>query len=163
MTKIENEQLIADIARDLVSQIAPQELPLFRPNSEAYFKDPEKALQSQSAKDDMLGFGAGDAVVLLTPIVLATLNEVVKFVVEEAKKSVQGEGAAWIQQAIKAMFKKFHQSEAGDKKKPAALTAEQLAQVRKIAFNKARQLKLSEDRAKILADAVVGSLATAPS
>jgi hypothetical protein len=163
MAKIENEQLIADIARDLVSQIAPQELPLFRASSEAYFKDPEKALQSQSAKDDMLGFGAGDAVVLLTPIVLATLNEVVKFVVEEAKKSVQGEGAAWIQQSIKAVFKKFHQSEAGDKKKPAALTVEQLAQVRKIAFNKARQLKLSEDRAKILADAVVGSLATAPS
>ncbi len=163
MTDIEDKDLITELARDVVSQIAPQELPLFRANSEAYFKDPEKVLQSQAAKDEMLGFGAGDAVVLLTPIVLATLDEVVKFVVEEVKKSVQGEGAARIQQAIKALFKKFRQPEADDKKKPAPLTPEQLVQVRRIAFNKARQLKLSEERAKLLADAVVGSLATAPS
>ncbi len=163
MTDIEDKELITELARDVVSQIAPQELPLLRANSEAYFKDPQKALQSQPAKDEMLGFGAGDAVVMLTPIVLATLNEVVIFVGAEVKKSAQGEGAAWIQQAIKALFNKFRQPEADHKKKAAALTAEQLAQVRKIAFNKARQLKLSEDRAKILAEAIVGNLATVPS
>lgn len=162
MTDIENKELIHELARDVITQIAPQELPLFRAHSEAYFKDPQNALQSQSAKDELLGFGVGEAVVLLTPIALATLNEVVMFVGGEVKKSAQGEGAAWIQQAIKALFKKFRQPEVDDKKMPAALTPEQLTQVRKIAFNKARQLKLSEDRAKILADAVVGSLATAP-
>jgi hypothetical protein len=162
MTDINNE-LINDLARDVVTQIAPQELPLFRAHSEAYFKDPQKALQSQSAKDDMLGFGVGEAIVLLTPIALATLDEVVKFVVEEAKKSAQDQGADLIQQQIKTLFKKFHYPDSNDKKNPAALTSEQLAQVRKIAFNKARQLNLSEDRAKILADAVVGSLATAAS
>ena len=115
------------------------------------------------AGDSLKVEGANEAVVLLTPVALATLNEVVMFVGGEVKKSAQGEGAAWIQQAIKAVFKKFRQPEADDKKKPAALTPEQLAQVRKIAFNKARLLKLPEDRAKILADAVVGSLVAVPS
>lgn len=163
MSEITEKQLISEVARDLIADLAPQELPLFRAHSEAYFKDPQKAVQSQSAKDEMLGFGAGDAVVLLTPIVLATLDEVVKFVGEEMKTSVQGEGAAWIQQAVKSLFKKFRPSEADDKKKLTALTAEQLAQVQNIAFNKARQLKLSADRSKILADAIVGSLAIVPS
>lgn len=163
MTDLENKELINELARDMVMQIAPQELPLFRANSEAYFKDPEKTLKSQSAKDEMLGFGAGDAVILLTPIILATLNDVVKFVSEEVKKSVEGESAGWFHQMIKAMFNKYRPLEVDNKKKPAALTAEQLVHVHKIAFSKARQLKLSEDRAKILADAVVGSLVAVPS
>ena len=162
MAEITEEQLLSEVGRDLIADLAPQELPLFRANSEAYFKNPEKALQGQIGKDEMLGFGAGDAVVLLTPIVLAILNEVVKFVIDELKKSVQNESAAWIQQTVKALFKKLPQVEKDDKKKPPALTTDQLAQVRTIAFDKARQLKLPAQRAALLADAVVGSLATMP-
>jgi hypothetical protein len=160
MTDLVDHQLIAQVARELVSDMAPQELPLFRANSEAYFKNPEQALAGQPAKDDMLGFGAGEATVFLTPVVLAVATEVVKFVTEEVKKSAQAEGSALVGDAVKAMFKKLRPPEK-EKKTPPPLTAEQLAQVRAIALKKARQLKLSEDRARILADSVVGSLATA--
>jgi len=69
---IQNQnQLVADLARDMVAEIAPQELPTFRAQSEAYFKDPERALKGQAGKDDMLGFGVGAAVTFLTPVVLA--------------------------------------------------------------------------------------------
>ena len=41
------------------------------------------------------------------------------------------------------------------------LTDEQLRQVRSLALEKARSLKLSKERATLLADSLVGSLATA--
>ena len=41
MTSAENNQLIADVARDIVAQTAPQELPLFRMTSAEYFKTPD--------------------------------------------------------------------------------------------------------------------------
>ena len=42
--------LVTDLASDVVSQIAPQEMPIFRQNSEAYFKDPTKASSGGLAK-----------------------------------------------------------------------------------------------------------------
>jgi len=41
------------------------------------------------------------------------------------------------------------------------LTEEQLEQVRALALEKAQQLKLAPDKAELLADSLVGSLATA--
>ena len=108
-----------------------------------------------------VGFGAGDAVVLLTPIVLAVVNDVIAFLIEEVKKAAQAESARWINDTVKAMFKKFGPAEKEEKGKPLSLTPEQLAQVRSIVVKKARQLKLSDERAQILADTVVGGLATA--
>jgi len=161
-----DNQLVAEVARELVLQLASQELPLFRANSEAYFKNPDKALAEQKGKDDMLGFGSGEVVVLLTPIALSVVTEVVKFIVEEVKKSAKDESSALISHTVKKVFKKFrpeekkkdHDKKADEKKTPPALTPDQLERVRDMALKKARQLKLSEARAKLLADAVIGSL-----
>jgi hypothetical protein len=150
-------QVIADVARDLISQLAPQELPVFRAHSQAYFSDPKKVLKEQAGKDDMLGFGAGEAIALVTPIVLPVVAEVVTFLATEIKKSITAEGSTLISEQVKKMFKKFRPV---DKKEsdPPPLTSEQLTYVRKLAFEKARQLKLSEARSNLLADSVVGSL-----
>jgi hypothetical protein len=149
-------QLVKDVSRDLVTEIAPQELPLFRASSEVFFQNPDELLSGRKSKDDMLGFGTGDAVVLMTPVIMAVSQQVILFVVEQVKKSAQEESSTLIDETVKKMFKKFRSKE---QMKPAALTAEQLAQVRKAALKKARELKLSEERAKLLADAVVGTLA----
>ncbi len=44
MTVSDQNQLIADWARDIVTQTAPAELPLFRVKSVEYFKNPDKSL-----------------------------------------------------------------------------------------------------------------------
>ncbi len=159
MTNATENQLVSDVAHDLLNQLAPQELPLFRATSEAYFKNPQKALKGQLARDETLGFGSGEAAILLTPLVLAVTTEVVKFLAEEIKKSVKEESSSLISASVKKVFKKFRPQEKADKKTPPPLSPEQLAQVREIALKKARQLKLPEARAKLLADSVVGSLA----
>lgn len=160
MTDKTENQLIAELARDLISKTAPQELPLFRANSEAFFTNPEKLLAGQKGKDEMLGFGVGEAVAMMTPAVLAVTGEVVKFLVEEFKKTAKDESTAFISEAVKKMFKKFRPEEKKENS-PAPLTPEQLNQVRELALKKARQLKLSDARCKLLADALVGSLAVA--
>ena len=43
---------------------------------------------------------------------------------------------------------------------PIELTDEQLHEVHRIALEKAKQLKLSADKAELLADSLVGELAT---
>jgi hypothetical protein len=152
-----HERLVADMARDLLSRLAPQEKALFKSISESYFKDPEKTVAEQKAKDELLGFGAAEAVTLITPIVLAVSSDVLKFLFAEAQKAMQSESTTLINETVESWFGKFRQKE--DKKAPPPLTTEQLEQVRKIAVKKAKQLKLSEKNTKMLADAIVGSLA----
>ncbi len=85
MTDSTHNQLVIDLGRDLISRIAPQEIPIFRANSEAYFKDPQKTLSARAGKDETLGFGIGEAAAFLTPVVLAVTTEVIKFLAEEVK------------------------------------------------------------------------------
>ena len=152
-------QTVTEVARDLLAQLAPQEKALFRPISESYFKNPEKTLSDNQAKDEMLGFGSAEAVTLLTPVILAVSGDVVKFLFAEAQKAMQSESSNLINETVKSWFGKFRQKD--DKKSPPPLTAEQMEQVRKVAILKAKQLKLSEKNTKLLADAIVGSLVTA--
>lgn len=154
-------QFAADVARDLVAQLAPEEMPLFRANSEAYFKNPEIVLKEHTGKDDMLGFGTGEVMSLLTPVAIAVSVEVVKFVTEEVKKSLKTESSGMISDLVKGIFKKYRPGvEEEEKAASAMLTVEQLQQVHKIAFAKARNLKLSEMRANRLADALLAELVT---
>jgi hypothetical protein len=110
----------------------------------------------------MLGFGTGEVVTLLTPITLAVTTEVISFLSEEIKKTIKDESANIVSVSVKALFKKFRPEEKPEKQLPPPLTGEQLARVREIALKKARQLKLSERNARLLADSLVGSLALNP-
>jgi hypothetical protein len=157
------DQLISDLAHDLVTQISPQELPLFRANSTAYFQNPEKTLKGQKGKDEMLGFGAGEAITFMTPIILAVTTEVISFISQELKSSLETESSSFINDAVKGLFKKFHSTdnEKKERAKIPPLTPKQLTQVKKLAIQKAHQLKLADDKAILLADLITGSLAVA--
>ncbi|MBI3536520.1 MAG: hypothetical protein HY070_02995 [Chloroflexi bacterium] len=154
-----SNQLVSDLARDLISQAAPQELPLFRANSEAYFKDSKKFLETRGGKDEMLGFGAGEAITFVTPAALMVTSAVVQFIAAEVLKAAKTESAAILNERVKQLFKKFRPPEKIETKPSVTLTTDQLAQVRKIALEKAKQLELSEEKANLLADSLIGSLA----
>ncbi|GAC1371604.1 MAG: hypothetical protein NVS2B12_24520 [Ktedonobacteraceae bacterium] len=156
-------QLVADLTRDIVAQTAPQELPLFRTVSAAYFKNPDHVLKGQSGKDDMLGFGVAETVIMLTPSILAIMTQVVNFVMAEVQKSVATNSADVINDLVSKMFKKFRPAEKADQGSPPALTTEQLKRVRDIAYQEAHKLALPEAQADILADSIVGSLVVAHS
>ncbi|MFD3542438.1 hypothetical protein ACFWUQ_23520 [Streptomyces sp. NPDC058662] len=74
------EDLVREIAREVVERVAPHELVLFHAESTAYFRDPRKALKAArkraaaKPKDERFGFGSGELIDLATPIVLAMVE-----------------------------------------------------------------------------------------
>jgi len=150
-----DRELVVAVSRDIVTSIAPEESVLFRPLSIAYLERPDSL--SRSPKEDMLGFGIGEAIVPLTPVALAVVSEVLVYLRSELAKTVAHDAAAALDDKLKALFHRLHQGARPNEAMPA-LSGEQLAEVRRLAFEKARVLRIPEARASLLADAVVGSL-----
>jgi hypothetical protein len=154
----ESDALVAALARATVEKAAPEELPLFRATSEAYFEDP-RALERSGGKDEMLGFGVDAAMVLMTPVVLQVAKDVIGFLGEQLRERAREQGEGAIDRVIARLVNR--NGGEGEAEPVEELTDEQLEQVRALAIKKGRALKLSDERATLLADSLVGSLATA--
>lgn len=148
--------LVARLARATVERAAPEELPLFRATSEAYLADPSSVGQGQQ-RDELLGFGVEAAAMLITPVALHVARDVLGFLNEQLRARAREHGEGAIDRILAKLVGKREAAA-----EPAAdLSDEQLGQVHARAYDQARALKLSEERAKLLADALVGSLAAA--
>jgi hypothetical protein len=151
MINREQKPIIADLSQSVITQMAPNELLHFRAVSATYFRNPERVQREQ----ETVRFNADAAVAFLTPYVLIIATEVVKYIFAELQKTLATESAGVVSRLLKQWFKKI----AAPEQPPAPLSAEQLAEVRKIAYEKALLLHLSEEQAQLLADAIKGSLA----
>jgi hypothetical protein len=151
--------LVVEVSRDLVASLAPGEMAVFRPVSNAYFDDPGRL--SSETGDAMLGFGPGEVVMLLTPIVLSVMGEVIGYLRSDIAKALPRAMTDTVEDGLRGVFRKFHGAGGAPAPVPG-LTHEQLSRVRAIAFEKARQGGMSENRAQLLADATVGCLVLAP-
>jgi hypothetical protein len=148
--------LVAQLARATVERAAPEELPLFRATSEAYLSDPASVGQAKQ-RDEMLGFGVEAAAMLITPVALQVARDVLGFLNEQLRARAREHGEGAIDKLLARLVGKKD-----DAAEPVAeLSDEQLEQVHARAYEQARTLKLSDERAKLLADSLVGSLATA--
>jgi hypothetical protein len=155
MVEMAQKQLVTGIARDVIAQIAPQELPLFSITSETYFKNPNKPLGDQQGKDEMLGFGVETAAaIFISPIVLAIANGIIQSLTED-----------FIPEKTKGIINKIFKTKRTKKEKdkqvtlPLSYTRDQLQQIRdEIVTKVQRQSKCSKLKAEEIADAVVGNL-----
>ena len=159
MNAAESDALVAALARATVEKAAPEELPLFRATSEAYFEDPQSLERAGGGKDEMLGFGVDAALVLMTPVVLQVAKDVIGFLGEQLRERAREQGEGAIDRVIDRLVNR--NGGEGEAEPVAELTDEQLEQVRALAIKKGRALKLSDERATLLADSLVGSLALA--
>jgi len=179
MSTAQDDALVVALARATVERAAPEELVIFPAASEAYLQgqDPSKATRG----DPMLGFGVDAAVVLVAPVALTVAKEVLAFLRVQLKKHAEERGDDAVDWLINRLFGgKDDESPAtapADAAAPAPapadadaavepaddieLTDEELEQVRALALEKAKQLKLPDAKAQLLADSLVGSLATA--
>jgi hypothetical protein len=154
MSKLESQQLEAELGRALVAELAPGELPLFGAMSRAFFADPKRARPTRGSGDDILGFGAAEAAGLLTPAVLSAACQVALYLTEELWKAFAKKAADFVAEEVKRLFRQ----------EPTAVRLDQvqLARIRAITLETARQFKLSNARASQLADALVSHFALAP-
>ncbi|MFY0577890.1 hypothetical protein ACN28S_29410 [Cystobacter fuscus] len=155
-------QIISELSRELVLQVAPGELPRFEENRAAYFEDPDKVLRGVSSQDEILGFDMGTLLTQMTPAILAVATQVVTFLVGEVKKQLKAESTGLVGEFVKRMFKRF--KEPANKPQPPGLpvTPELLRRVRETTLQNATGLHLPQEQAAVLADAVVGSLSLSP-
>lgn len=148
--------LVGEVSQEIVSQLAHEELPLF-PYMLKTFKSHPLALDTGESKDEVLGFGIDGAVNVITPVVLAVVLDVVNQLTGELGSSVVKGGWKATRLAVRRVFGRDRECADGDVPK---LSAPQLERVRLLALARAKDLKLSETRANLLADAIVGSLVT---
>lgn len=160
MSASPDDELVAELSREVVALAAPHELPLFRATSAAYFRDPDQVLKRRGSRDEMLGFGGAD-LMALTPYVLAVATPVVRYLFDEVATVAREEGSAVIRQVVRRMFDRSPDSGGVTAVEPVSLNPDQLRRVRELTMEKAKELELPEGKAELLADSVVGRLATA--
>jgi hypothetical protein len=149
------DEVVGALGYELVSQLAPEELPLY-PALLRQFQDPKGGKgRGRSSDDQLLGFGAAEAVTMLTPVILSFSRSFWEALVAEAAHSA----VSGILDHIKAHRPGRHEAAAAT---PPRLTDSQLQLVRTVAERQARRLEVPEDQAKLLADAMVGVLTSPP-
>ena len=156
----EGRNFITELSKNIVTEVAPEEIPLFDELVQEYFDDPTPPDPSESISDDPLGFGLGETLVAITPAATAMVSAVLSYVLTEAVKAVREESATAIKEKIKAVFTSEKPSGEAAQGMPA-LTRQQLEQVKKLARKQAKAFGVETAIANKLADALVGSLALA--
>lgn len=159
---------IAEIAELVVKRVAPDELELFPATCDAFFADTEGARKQFRHRDHMLGFGMGLELTVLTPAILMLTAKVFQFAGDELQKSASREGAALIADVVKKAFTYLRHvvmrepqlSANVSTAQVASLSMTQLQRVRARTLREARRMNLTAAQANLIADAVVGSLAT---
>jgi hypothetical protein len=142
------KEVVSDFAEAVVTQLAPQELPIFPAVCKAYFDDPIKSLQTLTSEDRVLGFGLDPSAALLTPVVLAVVSEAFQVLLQIAEKAVEDGLGGQIGEIVKRMLSK------GGSSQHLVLTKGQIRSVHRKVLETAKKLKLSGDKSAVLADAV---------
>ncbi len=184
MSHVVDERLVSELARDLLTDVAPNELTIFPAVSRGFFASGGKIPDKK--RDEALGFGLDAS--LITPYLLSALGAVTAYLADEVLKTFKDEAAEVLSNMIKKLFKKKKKKD-GDAQPDAtevlpeaervqaaqgqtvaeppvageslALTAEQASKAHRLALERAEALGLPSDKAKFLADAIVGSLVVA--
>jgi hypothetical protein len=88
MESVSKDELISALGHSAIAQMAPQELPYFQTIYAAFLEDPARMLK-RDEKDRAIGFGLVEigSAILLSPIVLAVLNEALSVLVEQVKQT----------------------------------------------------------------------------
>ncbi|MEV6040775.1 hypothetical protein AB0L65_57385 [Nonomuraea sp. NPDC052116] len=141
-----------DVVRDVVAEIAPQELLLVdglaRLDDDAVIQ----RLGRRGSRREPLGFGLGEIAALVTPVVWLMVDEAARRV-----GNVAVDGAA---ARTRAVLRKIFRRSAAAVFVPD-LTREELAEVHQRVVETAVEHGLGDSRARLIADAVVGRLALA--
>ena len=149
----EQRSLVVELAQLVIEQAAPEELVLFQETSTEYFADPDGVVDPRR-RDEPLGFGLDLAMV--TPYVLAMVTSCLAFLARSVAETAASEAA---KPAIGDLLKRFlRPRHPGPDAEVSALTRDQAESVRQVALGRAKDLGLSEQQSRLLADAVLGGL-----
>jgi hypothetical protein len=143
------QQLIGEISKELVTQIAPEEMDMFDELLQDHFENPA----SPTATDDPLGFGA-EIMVAVTPVIAGIMGIVIQFLLDEVIKAAKQESSTAIAQKVRAILNLSPQKN----DESLELTKAQLAQTEEIVRTTAIRRGMAATEASELALIVVGRI-----
>lgn len=150
----ERTEAVFAIGYELVLRLAPDELPLYQSQAgqavSTNIGGAKGRLGRSSPDDRLLGFGSGEAVALLTPMIL-----------EFARSFWDALAAQAADSSLRGLLERRRRAREQGGEDLVPLTPDQLQLVRKVAAQQALLLHASDGQASLLADAVIGAL-TAP-
>ncbi|GLZ33259.1 hypothetical protein Lesp02_54470 [Lentzea sp. NBRC 105346] len=142
---MDHEDFVTAVAREVVTSVAPDELALFEPIRGAYLRDPDKLLAQRGRAGEVLGSGIDVAIALVSPVALAVATATYNRLVDRTGEAVVNVGSK--------LWKRLRRKE-----ELPEITAEQLGELHAMAFERAKELGLSEEQAKQVADALRAQL-----
>ncbi|MFD9739504.1 hypothetical protein [Umezawaea sp. NPDC059074] len=141
---------VHDLAKRVVEAVAPGELASFEPVAAPYLDHPARAERRlRRGDDDPLGFGLGDAVEMVTPVVALVSGSVITALSDGFGEAVKG--------GVGKVFRKLTKRRAVEAP-VRAWSEDELAKVRATALVRAKALGVREAKAEALADAIVVAL-----
>ncbi len=153
----ESLRILADeLAQQVLTEVAPEELALFEDTAQQYHADPEAVLDPKH-RDEALGFGLELA--MLSPVVIMVALSVVQWLAKTVIEAAIKESSPSVMSYLRRLFRS--KDAARTDAKPLGLTADQTKQVRALAYEKALAAGVSSDQAKLIADATAGALVMA--
>ncbi|WP_229346880.1 hypothetical protein [Streptomyces sp. UNOB3_S3] len=141
---------VRDVVHDVVAEVAPEELPLVA--ALVRFDDATvvRRLGRTGGRREPLGFGLGEVVAMAAPVVWLVLDEAGRRMADAVVDAVATRSRAVLRRVLRRP--------SAPVSLPAALTPEQLAQIRRRVVETALTRGLGERRAQAIADAVVARL-----
>jgi hypothetical protein len=145
----ETDEIVRSLGRELVSDLAPEELPLY-PSLLTQFQGAKRGRRGKKSSDDeLLGFGGTEALTMLTPVILNFTSLFWQALTAEAAQS----STHAVLEYVRSHLPGHHEAAA------PPLTSDQLKLVRTMAEREGRRLGISEAQVGLLTDAMVGALA----
>lgn len=145
---------IDEISKELVAEVAPEELDLFDELAEAYHANPNPPERTRGGGDSALGFGLDAAITAASPAAMAAVSACFGYLIQIAGDAFKDQTRDFITVQVKALFGKKASAPVQLHLDPA-----QLARARDLAASEARRFGLSKDEADRLANALAGRLA----
>ncbi len=154
----EGRALVEEVSRDVIAEVAPEELDLFDQLSDEYYANPTPPDLSQRAGDDALGFGLNELLIANTPAANAMITVVLGFAIQIISKAAGDESSDFVRARVKALFKRKGSAQPSQPA-PVQFSTEQLRQMRAAAEAEAQRFGLDAADAGHMADALFRRMA----
>jgi hypothetical protein len=151
------QDLVRALAASVVGDLSPDELDVFDETAEEFFADPDEVLRAGD-KDEAVGFGLELA--LITPVVLAVVTSVVRFLASLLADAMKETARPALVRTLRRILR-IREDGATAQAAAVPLDVDQLRRVHEVAMNRAMSLGLPEDRARLLADSIAGGIVVA--
>ena len=149
----ESRQVVTEVSRELVAEIAPEELEVVDELLADYYANPTV----HESKDNPLGFGS-EFLAASTPVIAMALQTLFNFILNEVWVAAQKESAILIAEKMKSLFNpKKEQAEPG-----LGLTREQLEKAKQLVKKEAIRGGMNPKKAEDLALKVVARISLTP-